>query len=142
MSKYILNFPLRAPPLLCVLRGNVPSTNDARRDGRKRVKNGGWLRFAQRHREDGGGGTSPPCTEEKFEALAVLSNYLQDADSSSADGTEGQEGNCFPVPCTEGMPRGRTAMQWGSAGLRQREEAVLQPQSDSKTNKEGVISET
>ena len=37
---------------------------------------------------------------------------------------------------------GETAKQWGSAGLGRREEAVLQPQSDSKTNKEGVISET
>ena len=59
----------------------------------------GGYGFAQRHRE----GTEN--TEERFETLAVLSNYLQDSDSLSADGTEGQEGNCFPVPCTEGIRR-------------------------------------
>ena len=136
MSKYILNFPLRAPPFLCVLRGNVPSTNDARRDGRKRVKNGGG--YVSHRDTEGAGEHRGVISGSRWTYLSVYCSLPL----SSADGTEGQEGNCFPVPCTEGIPRGRTAMQWGSAGLRQREEAVLQPQSDSKTNKEGVVSET
>ena len=71
MSKYILNFPLRAPPFLCVLRGNVPSLNDARRYGRKRVKNGG-LRFRTETQR------GPENTEELFLAAEGLIEFVSD----------------------------------------------------------------
>ena len=100
----------------------------------------GGYGFAQRHR--GGRRTQ----RSYFWQKRGLSNPFLIAVSLVCGRNRGPGGELLPSSLHRGdAPRkdgNAMEMQWQNAGLRQREEAVLQPQSDSKTNVEGVISET
>ena len=85
----------------------------------------------------------PENTEELFLAVVGLI-YLSTAHCLSRLRTEqrAKKGTASQFPAQRGYPEEGRQCKWESAGQGQREEAVLQPQSDSKTNKEGVVSET
>ena len=65
--------------------------------------NGGYVSHGDTE-GDGGGGTSPPCTEGRIKISEFGIHFCTTSSRSATAGTEWQEGNCFTVPCAEGAP--------------------------------------
>ena len=103
-------------------------------------KGGGGYGFAQRHR--GGRRTQ----RSYFWQQRGLSNLFLIAASLVCGRNRGPGGELLPSSLHRGdAPRkdgNAMEMQWQNAGLRQWEEAALQPGSNGRPNEEGVISET